>query len=378
MPAIEGADGQLEIGVLGQLLDVVNENFPLVHGPVSSLHGRIAVGRPVAQHLFLDVLRIDVLERHQGRHVVDLVPVHRPETVEHHLRADRMLALVRRGEGIQRRAGRVPVDVDAVGRMAAGAEGVVHLVPVVDVGLVVDHHHHVEPGAELGAEGELADLLGDARVGRLHADDHHVVRRARMHVHAGDRDALALQQLLQLEAERERAQQLALVLRHAHVGDGHRRVVAVGDAIHAEGDAEVARAGAVAGVLAEGALLDLVVGADLALEDDLGVGRHLQVVGLALHQPRRLAGEHADQFRLGDRRGRAGGHRGQRRQADGGGEGTALAARQVVVVERLAEVGEGEHRADMVRESNIICRYMPQFTSPRTGCLVTTACQVPT
>ena len=166
-----------------------------------------------------------------------------------------------------------------------------------------------------------------------------------MHVDAGHRDALALEQLLQLEAERERAQQLPLVLRHAHVRDRHRRVVAVGDAVDAEGDAEVARAGAVAGVLAERTLLDLVVGQDLALEDDLGVGRHLEVVGLALDQPDRLAGEHAGELGLGDRRRRAGRHRGQRRQADRGGEGTGLAARQVVLGERLAEVGEREHGA---------------------------------
>jgi hypothetical protein len=103
--------------------------------------------------------------------------------------------------------------------------------------------------------------------------------------------------------------------------------------------------GAVAGVFAEGAFLDLVVGADLALDDDLGVGRHFEVVGLALHQPRRLAGKHADQFRLGDRRGRAGRHGRQRREADGGGEWAGQPARQVVLGELLAEVGEGEDRA---------------------------------
>lgn len=146
-----------------------------------------------------------------------------------------MLTLMRAGMGVKCRSGRIFIDMDVAFWVTAGTEGVVHLIPVIDINAVIHHHHHMEPGAELAAERQLRDLGGDARVGRFDAHNHHMVSGTRVHVDTGNGYSLAAQQLVQLQPQRERTQQLTLIGRHPHIGDSHGGVIAVSDAIHPEG-----------------------------------------------------------------------------------------------------------------------------------------------
>src|SRR5271157_2130681 len=145
-------------------------------------------------------------------------------------------------------------------RIALGAEGMDDFVFVIDVRFVVDDHYHVEPGAELASKYKLPDLGGDVRVNRFDTYDNEVVRRLRQHINARDRDTLVLEHPFHLETEREGAEELPLVRRHAHVRYSHYGLLPHGDSLYPVNRPLFSRAGPVTGILAEWGFIDHDIG----------------------------------------------------------------------------------------------------------------------
>ena len=116
-------------------------------------------------------------------------------------------------------------------------------------------------------------------------------------------------------------------------------------------DLALALAQAVAGELAEGALGRARGGQDLALEHQLGVGRHQHVGGLALHELERLAeqGAHDGALVLVDGADGQGAQRDGRVHADGEGHRQRLAA-------RLGDLGNSHRCLPSVRWIDVVSR----------------------
>jgi hypothetical protein len=117
----------------------------------------------------------------------------------------------------------------------------------------------------------------------------------------------------QEEAFRRFAEPGVFHRRFADDGGGVDRIAAARDAVHVEGWI-VIRQAVDAGVVAEGAFDAQVIVVDVAFEDELGVGRYLQIDRLGAHHANGSAAQEAGQRHLvDDRRQRRG-----RRVGDGG------------------------------------------------------------
>ena len=87
---------------------------------------------------------------------------------------------------------------------------------------------------------------------------------------------------------------------------------------------------------------------EIALEHHLGVGRHQDVVGEALHHRRGLAAQRADQGQLVARHAHGGGDEIERMGADGEGDRQLLAARHAGGVDALEVGWRGDVGAGLV------------------------------
>ncbi len=218
---------------------------------------------------------------------------------------------------------------DAVAlRVGVGAEAEEDFAGVVHVHVVVHHddvfgEHHLPHAPEA-----VHDFVGLHRVGLLDAHEDEVVEDAL----GRERDVHDLREVHLEDGQEE------LHGGGAHVEVLHRRDADDGGGIHGVpavrdgGDVEDGiRLGqrVIAGVIAERAFVaQRFGGVDVAFDDEVGVGGHLQGVGLALHELNgflaEITGEQELVEAVGQRRGGAEGEDGIATEEDGDGHALAL------------------------------------------------------
>ena len=207
---------------------------------------------------------------------------------------------------IQRPLGeqQVPLGVDVAGDPEQ------HFAGVVGVDVVVHHHDPLAEHHLSGSPDGVHDLLGVAGEGFADGHDHQVMEppgRRQVHIHHFRKDHAQQGQEDPLGGQ---AQVGVLLGRAADDGGRVDRVLAVGDGLHVQHRVVVGQ-GIVAGMVAERAFPPELAGVHPALDDDLGIRRHLQVVADAADHLHPLAPEEAGEHDLREegrqrRRGRIG------------------------------------------------------------------------
>ena len=173
------------------------------------------------------------------------------------------------------------------------------LVVVVDVHPLVDDDHALRQAEQAETPDGVHDLLCLAGEGLADRDDRAVVERA------GDRQVV-VDDLRHGHPHGRQEDPLGRLAEPGVLGrrlpDDDRRIDRVATHRHRRDVEDGKRLGrrVVAGVVAEGALDSLVARLDVALEDDLGVGRHLEVDGLRLDELDGIAAQKTGEHQLVD------------------------------------------------------------------------------